>query len=314
MGTSKKNCLVICGPNASGKTSLGVALALEFMGEILSADSRQIYRGMDIGTGKDLHEYSTPHGSVPYHLIDICEPEEIYTLYHYQRDFYSAFRDVLSRSRLPVVVGGTGLYIEAVLKHYRIPNVPEDRVLRQTLMRESAGELCLRLKALDPALYRDTDTSSKKRVVRSLEIALYGRDHRIRWSDEDPPRIDPLVLGISWGRDALQRRIDRRLEERLAHGMIEEVGGILRGGIPRERFDLFGMEYRHIAAYLDGTVEYREMVKNLRREIYQLAKRQRTWFRGMERRGMTVHWIDRAELKRARDIVLDAGFIPGQRE
>ena len=174
MASSDKNCLVICGPNASGKTSLGVALALELKGEILSADSRQIYRGMDIGTGKDLNEYATPFGSVPYHLIDICDPSEIYTLYHYQRDFYAAFRNVRDRARLPIVVGGTGLYIEAVLKHYQIPNVPEYPSLREMLMRESTEDLLFRLKTIDPALFKTTDTNSKKRVVRSLEVALYA--------------------------------------------------------------------------------------------------------------------------------------------
>jgi tRNA dimethylallyltransferase len=310
MTSSDSNCLVICGPNASGKTSLGVALALELRGEILSADSRQIYCGMDIGTGKDLHEYSRPDGSVPYHLIDICKPSELYTLHHYQRDFYAAFRDVCSRSRLPIVVGGTGLYIEAVLKHYRIPNVPEDPSLRKTLMLENTEELLLQLKTIDPALYKTTDTSSKKRVVRSLEVALYSRDHKLSWSDENPPTIKPLVLTIQWPREELHKRIDRRLEERLAHGMIEEVQKILQSGIPRERFNLFGMEYKHIASHLDGTVSYEEMVKNLRRAIYQLGKQQETWFRGMERRGICTHRVDRADCEQAREIVRRAGLFP----
>ena len=309
MTGSDKNCLVICGPTASGKTSLGVALALEFNGEILSADSRQIYRGMDIGTGKDLHEYITPLGSVPYHLIDIRYPAELYTLHHYQTDFYAAFRDVRGRARLPVVVGGTGLYIEAVLKHYRIPNVPEDPEVRERLMGESIEDLLRQLEVLSPELHRNTDTSSKKRVVRSLEIALYGRDHRILWSDENPPRIDPLVLAVRWPRHELHARINRRLEQRLNHGMIEEVERILRSGIPRDRFDLFGMEYKHIAAYIDGTVSFKAMVQNLRHAIHQLAKRQETWFRGMERRGIAIHWIDRADRKPASDIVRQSGLV-----
>ncbi len=308
MTDSNANSLVICGPTASGKTSLGVALALEFRGEILSADSRQVYRGMDIGTGKDLHAYATTCKEVPYHLIDVRDPGDLYTLHQYQRDFYACFRDVRRRGRLPVVVGGTGLYIEAVLRRYRIPNVPEDRELRRSLMRESAEGLLLHLKTLDPALYRTTDTGSKKRVVRSLEIALYGRDHTITWSDENPPRIDPLVLGIRWPRGELHERIDRRLRQRLDQGMIGEVERILRGGVPRERFDLFGMEYRHVASYLDGAVSFQEMVCNLRRAIYQLAKRQETWFRGMQRRGIPIHWVDRADMDAARLIVRSAGF------
>ena len=308
MNGSYKNCIFICGPTASGKTSLGVALALEFDGEILSADSRQIYRGMDIGTGKDLHEYTTPHGSIPYHLIDIRRPEEVYTLHHYQTDFYAAFRDIRGRSRLPIAVGGTGLYIEAVLKQYRIPNVPENPEIRERLMGGSLEDLLLQLEAISPELHRSTDRSSKKRVVRSLEIALYGRENEIVWSDEHPPRIDPLVLAVKWPRRELHARIDRRLKERLNQGMVQEVERILRSGIPRNRFDLFGMEYKHIAAYLDGTVSYKTMVHNLRYAIHQLAKRQETWFRGMERRGIAVHWIDRADRIRAADIVRRSGF------
>jgi tRNA dimethylallyltransferase len=311
MPGSEKNCLVICGPTASGKTSLGVELALEFSGEILSADSRQIYRGMDIGTGKDLHEYTTPRGAIPYHLIDIREPAEMYSLYHYQRDFYAAFHDVHGRSRLPVVVGGAGLYVEAVLKHYRIPNVPENPDIRKKLMRDSVEELLLRLRTLDPDLYRATDVNSKKRVIRSLEIALYGREHEIQWSGENPPHIEPLVLMVSWPRHELHARINRRLEERLAHGMIEEVEKILKSGIPRNRFDLFGMEYKHVASYLEGTVSCKDMVKNLRHAIHQLAKRQETWFRGMERRGIASHRIDRADPARAKEIVRRSGLLSG---
>ncbi len=307
MVSSPRNCLVVCGPTASGKTALGVALAQEFGGEILSADSRQVYRGMDIGTGKDLHEYTTPRGSVSYHLIDICAPEEIYTLHHYQRDFYAAFRDIRARARLPVVVGGTGLYIEAVLRHYRIPNVPEDPELREELMRADIGELLLRLRELDPGLYRNTDRSSKKRVVRALEIALYARNHKIERGEENPPPIEPLVLAVRWPRQELRARIDRRLAERLAGGMIEEVERILRSGIRRDRFDLFGMEYRHVAAYLDGTVSRQEMERNLRHAIHRLAKRQETWFRGMERRGIPLYWIDRADPDRAAHLVRKAG-------
>jgi tRNA dimethylallyltransferase len=308
MASPAGNCVVVCGPTASGKTALGVALALEFGGEILSADSRQVYRGMDIGTGKDLDEYDTPRGAVPYHLIDIRAPGEIYTLHHYQRDFYAAFRDIRARARLPVVVGGTGLYLEAVLRHYRIPNVPEDPELREGLMRADFGELLRRLRELDPGLYRSTDRSSKKRVVRALEIALYARGHEIEWSEENPPPIKPLVLAVRWPRHELRTRIDRRLEERLARGMIEEVERILQSGIRRDRFDLFGMEYRHVAAYLDGTVSRQEMVQNLRRAIHQLAKRQETWFRGMERRGIRLHWIDRADPGQAADIVRKGGI------
>jgi tRNA dimethylallyltransferase len=201
------------------------------------------------------------------------------------------------------VVGGTGLYIEAVLKNYRFPNVPENKALRKELMQKNADDLLLQLNRLDPTLYKRTDKSSKKRVVRSIEIALYARDHEIKWSDENPPEIHPLVLAVQWPRQELHMRIDRRLEERLANGMVQEVETILRSGIPRDRFDLFGMEYKHIADYLDGTVSYGDMIRNLRRAIYQLAKRQETWFRGMQRRGLEINWIDRADPIRAQEIV-----------
>ncbi|MBD3344195.1 MAG: tRNA (adenosine(37)-N6)-dimethylallyltransferase MiaA [Chitinivibrionales bacterium] len=303
------NLLVICGPNASGKTHLGVILAQKTGGEIISADSRQVYRGMDIGTGKEISEYTTPQGAVPFHLIDIVEPDEIYTIYHYQKDFYRVFREIQARKKLPLLVGGTGLYIEAVLKYYRIPNVPENELLRKELMKKDTRSLLEQLYTFDSAQVEKTDTSSKKRIVRAIEIAMYAQDHEIEWGCSNPPEIVPLVLGIQWDRQKLRQRIDKRLNDRLKEGMIDEVGGLMKKGISSHRFSLFGMEYKFIAQYLTGKLSYDDMVKGLRNAICQLAKRQETWFRGMERRGVPVHWIHEADPGEAFKIIEKHTFI-----
>ncbi|MBD3392394.1 MAG: tRNA (adenosine(37)-N6)-dimethylallyltransferase MiaA [Chitinivibrionales bacterium] len=308
MNRPGKNILVVCGPNASGKTRLGVSLARPLNGEILSADSRQVYRGMDIGTGKDIEEYETADGSVPYHLIDIADPSEIYTVCDYQRDCYAAIESARSRGRLPIMVGGTGLYIEAVLKHYRIPAVPEDPALRKTLMRHSKEELASRLHALDRDLFERTDRQSKKRIIRALEIGLQGAGRKKK-TDIAPPQLHPLVLAVRWPRKELVERIDARVERRLAHGMVEEIRQLLKAGIDPDRFALFGMEYRHVARFIEGAVEYDKMVAGLKTDIHRLAKRQMTWFRGMERRGIPVHWVDRADYASAMAIAGSEGML-----
>lgn len=307
------NCVVICGPTACGKTRLGVRVAACFGGEILSADSRQVYRGMDIGTGKDLAEYDNDGSPVPRHLIDIADPGEIYSLWDYQRDFYQVFTSLLAAGKLPVVVGGTGLYIEAVLKNYRIPDVPEDAGLRRELMEQAIGQLLARLEALDPLLLEQTDVSSKKRVVRSLEVALHARDHEVRWGLPDPPQVIPLILAIRIPRPALKERIRRRLESRLEEGMIDEVQRLVAAGLSRERLDLFGMEYAHIGRYLAGEIPRDTMVEELYLAICRLAKRQATWFRGMERRGLPVTWLEGADFEQAREVIgrqLELGLGP----
>ncbi len=300
------NLLVVCGPTASGKTSLGVSLAQAYRGEIVSADSRQVYRGMDIGTGKDLREYRTPGGEVRYHLIDIADPAEIYTVHQYQRDFFQAFRDIQSRGALPILVGGTGFYIEAVLHNYAIPNVPENPALRRELMNQPVESLIDELSARSPDLLEKTDRSSKKRIVRAVEIARYASEHAPEWGVANAPRLNPLVLCVHWPRDELHQRIRHRLEQRLEQGMIEEVERLLASGVSPERFDLFGMEYKHIARFLRREVDYKTMVEELARDIRRLAKRQRTWFRGMERRGIAVHWVERANCETAMAIVTSA--------
>jgi tRNA dimethylallyltransferase len=294
-----KNLIVVCGPTASGKTTLGVQIALHMNGEIISADSRQVYRQMDIGTGKDLKEYQTPKGPVPYHLIDVADPSEIYTLFHYQNDFFKSFDQIVSRNHLPVVVGGTGLYIEAVLKNYKIPAIPENVSLRAELMKQQKGSLEKRLLQINKSLYEKTDRSSKKRIVRALEVAMSGQSI----TSEHHQNLNPLVLCTRWERTKLRQRIDARLEARLKEGMIDEVRKLLHSGIPKERFALFGMEYKHIALFIDGKVDYETMVSRLRQNIHQLAKRQETWFRGMERRGIEVNWVEEARLEIALKII-----------
>lgn len=303
MSDSFKNLLVICGPTASGKTRLAVSCAVQLRGEIVSADSRQIYRGMDIGTGKDLSEYNTPSGNVPFHLIDIADTPEVYTLYHYQQDCYSALIDIRQRKKLPILAGGTGLYVEAVLKYYRIPNVPEDPALRQSLMKKSRNKLMEELKKKDARLYTTTDKSSRKRIVRALEIAEYAQKHEIQWGIDHPPQIRPVIIGVTWPREIVIKRIDQRLGERLENGMVDEVKRLLASGIPVERFDFFGMEYKHIARYLNNKVSYNTMVKELAQDIHHLAKRQMTYFRGMARRGLSIHWIDGADISTALQII-----------
>ncbi len=279
----KYNSIVIAGPTASGKTSLAVEVAYLCNGEILSADSRQVYRGMDIGTGKDLDEYEINGSSIPYHLIDIADPSEKYTLYHYQHDFYKAFDSVIESGHVPVVCGGTGLYIESVLKDYSISSVPEDEEFRNVMMKKSREELLQELKHY-PDVYRRTDTSSKKRIVRALEIARDAdSDKSTVYQKKYIPR--PLVCVLMLDPEILKKRISHRLHHRLKNGMVDEVAGLLGSGTSVDRMMMFGMEYRLITQYIIGDMNYSDMVCKLETEIFRLAKRQRTWFRGMVRRG-----------------------------
>ena len=286
------NCLVVCGPTACGKTSLGVALTDRLNGVVLSADSRQIYRGMDIGTGKDLCEYVRQGREIPYRLIDIAEPGEIYTLYRYLNDFNIAFNETIAEGKLPVVVGGTGLYVEAAVKQYEVPHSPEDAALREELMLEERDVLEKKLESLSPELFARTDLTSKKRIVRSIEIALNKNtqpDLPERLALCEPVR--PLVIGLAPERQTVLERIDRRLDERLASGMIEEIARLCES-VPRERMLMFGMEYKYIALYCYGELTYDAMAEQLRASIHRLSKRQMTWFRGMERRGIPVRWYE----------------------
>jgi tRNA dimethylallyltransferase len=280
------NLLVIAGPTASGKTRLGVQLATALDGEILSADSRQVFRGMDIGTGKDLHEY----GDIPYHLIDIVEAGSEFNVFEFQRRFIKSFEEVQKRKRLPILVGGTGLYLDSVLMGYRLEEVPENPALRSELEACSLAELELRLRMVVPRLHNTTDICDRARLVRALEIAV----HESVIPRQPWPRISPVVFGIRWERKELRERITRRLKERLQNGMIEEVARLHRSGVPFETLEFYGLEYRFIARFLKGELNRNDMFQKLNSAIHDFAKRQETWFRRMERNGTRFFWLQGA--------------------
>ena len=280
------NLLVILGPTATGKTRVGVEVARALNGEIISADSRQVYRGMDIGTGKDLEEY----GSVPYHLIDIVDPGYEFNVFEFQRRFVEAFNGIQARGRLPVVVGGTGMYLDAVLRGYRLLEVPENSGLRWELAAFSLENLAARLKGSNPKLHNTTDLLDRERLMRAIEIAESGRER------EQPPsllpKIEPVVFGIRLEREILRQRITKRLRERLNRGMIEEVKELVKKGAPFETLEFYGLEYRFVAKFLKGELNRNDMSQKLNSAIFQFAKRQETWFRRMERQGVLIHWVD----------------------
>lgn len=289
--------LAIVGPTATGKTALAVDVAHALGTEILSADSRQVYRGLDLGTGKDLEEYRRHSPAVPYHLIDIADPREVYSLFHYQRDCYAVMDSLaqnLAASPVPLVLaGGTGLYMEAVLRKYRIANVPENAALRAALSTRDHGDLAGELAHRDPELAGRTDLTSKKRVVRALEIVAAARNHSSPLEYSRIPTWDFTftLFCTTWERKDLRDRIDARLNLRLQAGLVTEVEGLLAAGVSPERLKLLGMEYREITAYLLGEKAYPAMIESLRHEIHLLAKRQETYFRGMRNRGLNVHWL-----------------------
>jgi tRNA dimethylallyltransferase len=275
--------LVILGPTASGKTRLAVELARRLSAEIISADSRQVYRGMDIGTGKDLAEY----GTTPYHLIDIAEPGSEFNVFEFQRRFLQAFADIRSRSILPVLVGGTGMYLDAVLKGYRLVHVPENAALRRELAPLSGEALAARLKNSHTRLHNTTDLLDRDRLTRAIEIAEYEQSHQA----EPLPEISPLTFGIRWERSVLRRRITERLRARLEQGLIEEVERLHQAGIPYETLEFYGLEYRFVAQHLKGELSSNDMFQKLNSAIHDFAKRQDTWFRRMERHGTLIHWL-----------------------
>lgn len=282
--------IAIVGPTASGKTTLAVAVAQRLDTEIISADSRQIYRGMDIGTGKDLDEYRVGETTIPYHLIDICPAGYRYNLYEYVRDFKAVYADMLSRGKQPLLCGGTGLYVETVLKGYALPPVPENPELRAALQDKSLDELTAMLQQYK-TLHNTTDTDTCKRAIRAIEIAEYYSRQPAEVL-QPRPMSNALVVGIEIERDLRRARISHRLRQRLQEGMIEEVKSLLESGIPPESLIYYGLEYKFVTEYLIGETSYNEMVERLEIAIHQFAKRQMTWFRGMERRGIPIHWID----------------------
>lgn len=280
--------LVITGPTASGKTARAVDVAKAFDAEIISADSRQVYRGMDLGTGKDLDEY----GSVPYHLIDIAPAGYRYNLYEYLRDCRKAVDDIRSRGRLPLLCGGTGLYVESVCKDVRLPEVPENTLLRRQLEGKSLDELTAILASMQH-LHNTTDVDSARRAIRAIEIATYCREHpEAALGMSGRPSDDALIIVVDIPRDARRRRISDRLQARLDAGMVDEVRRLIDGGVAPDDLIYYGLEYKFITRHVIGELSYDEMVSGLEIAIHQFAKRQMTWFRGMERRGHHIHWLN----------------------
>ncbi len=292
--------ITILGPTASGKTPLAAALALQVGGEIISADSRQVYRRMDIGTGKDLGDYA----GVPYHLIDICEPGTKYNLFQYQQDFFDAYNSITGRGAVPILCGGTGLYIEAVLKGYKLSPVPQNPELRQRLEGSSLDELTqmlVELKARSGSvMHNTTDVDSCQRAIRAIEIETYNLEHPT--PRRELPPVDSLIIGVNIDRELRREKITRRLKARLEEKqqvgasagmtMVDEVRGLLDEGIAVDDLIYYGLEYKFVTEYITGKTTYDEMFQRLEIAIHQFAKRQMTWFRGMERRGFTIHWIE----------------------
>lgn len=321
MSTSKsKKVIVILGPTASGKTGLAVKLAAEFNGEIVSADSRQVYRGMDIGTGKDLAEYSAKLKvksqnntksnkdvyaeaeklkvvDIPHHLIDVVDPNEQYDLANYQLHAEAAIEDIISRGKLPILVGGSGLYLQAVVDGYQLSSTEANEKLREELEGVSAVELFTRLKKINSALADKLNASDKhnpRRLVRYLEVAAAGKTER----DERPSqgKFECLLIGLEWPKEVLDERIERRLKERLEkEGMVEEVRQLHEGGVSWQRLESFGLEYRYVSRYLKRELNYEEMFKRLFIAIKQFSKKQLTWFRRWERQGKVIHWLNGRE-------------------
>ena len=285
--------LAVVGPTACGKTSLAVDVALAVDGaEIISADSRQVYRGMDIGTGKDIAEYTRDGVTVPTHLLDIVDAGEKYNLFEFQRDFLTSYEDIRSRGAFPVMCGGSGLYVESVLRGYRLLPVPENPELRARLEEKSLEELTVILAGYK-SLHNNTDTDSKKRAIRAIEIEEYYLTCPVE--ERSFPQVNALVVGVSVDREVRRERISRRLRERLKEGMVDEVRSLLDSGITPDQLIYYGLEYKYLTLYLTGAMKYDEMVHGLEIAIHQFAKRQMTWFRGMEKRGVDIKWIDASQ-------------------
>ena len=286
---NKYELITILGPTASGKTALAASLAARLDTEIISADSRQLYRGMDIGTGKDLADYVVDGKSIPYHLIDICDPGYKYNVFEYQHDFFQVFISLRDRGLVPILCGGTGLYIEAVLKGYKLLDVPPNPALRERLREKSLPELEILL-ASYKVLHNKTDVDSVQRAIRAIEIEEFYRTQAPDVREYAP--LNSLLVGVAIDRELRREKISKRLRARLDEGMVDEVRRILSNGVAPEDLIYYGLEYKFLTLYIIGKLTYEEMVSQLEIAIHQFAKRQMTWFRGMERRGCTIHWLD----------------------
>lgn len=295
--------ITILGPTASGKTPLAAALASRLDSEIISADSRQVYRGMDLGTGKDLADYTVAGKTIPYHLIDIVDPGYKYNVFEYQRDFLQAYQSVRERGKLPILCGGTGLYLEAVLKGYRLIPVPENPELRNRLSDKSLDELT-RILSSYKKLHNSTDVDTVKRAIRAIEIEEYYLTQDVE--ERSFPTINSLIIGVDIDRELRREKITRRLKQRLDEGMVDEVRQLIAGGVSPDDLIYYGLEYKYLTLYAIGELTFEEMFHQLEIAIHQFAKRQMTWFRGMERRGFTIHWIDASlPMEQKVDLILD---------
>ncbi len=311
MHTMKQKMITIIGPTASGKTTLAAHLAASFLAEgqpaeIISGDSRQVYRGMDIGTGKDLCDYNvelpstdTQHPTptilkIPYHLIDICDPGEKYNIFEFQQDFLKAYEDITSRGALPILCGGSGLYVESVIREYHLSPVPKNEELREELSHKSMEELTEILMDLkeknNSDMHNKTDVDSPQRAIRAIEIEAYNLEHKTE--DRYFPPIETTIIGVDIPRDERRRKISTRLKNRVDEGMVDEIKRILASGVNAEDLIYYGLEYKYVTEYVIGKRSYEDMLKELEIAIHQFAKRQMTWFRGMERRGCKINWID----------------------
>ncbi|MEZ5105097.1 MAG: tRNA (adenosine(37)-N6)-dimethylallyltransferase MiaA [Draconibacterium sp.] len=286
----KHNLITILGPTATGKTGVAAHLSAKINGEVISADSRQIYRGMDLGTGKDYEDYFVDGVEIPAHLIDIEDAGVHYNVYRFQTDFIKVFDEIRSRNKFPVLCGGSGLYIEAVLKNYRLIEVPPNKELRKELEGKSLEELTEILKLIKPDLHNVTDVETDRRAVRAIEIEKYYAEHPKM--DSYFPKINSLNIGIKVSREIRRERITARLKQRLENGMLDEVQRLLDSGLTPEQLIYYGLEYKYLTLHLTGELSYEEMFAQLEIAIHQFAKRQMTWFRGMEKRGTKIHWID----------------------
>ena len=288
-GMKTYQLVTVLGPTASGKTAFAAALAERLNTEIISADSRQVYRRMDIGTGKDVADYRVNGKTIPYHLIDICEPGVRYNVFRYQHDFFRIYAQIRAKNKLPVLCGGSGLYLEAVLKGYRLPDVPQNQALRAALKNESLPELEKRLATYGP-LHNQTDVDTPQRAVRAIEIAEYCKRHAPAQNEYEP--LHSLIVGLDIDREFRREKISQRLRKRLDEGMIDEVRRLLDEGISPDDLIYYGLEYKYVTQHVIGQLTLDAMRVQLETAIHQFAKRQMTWFRGMERRGFAIHWID----------------------
>ena len=289
MKKNRFDLITILGHTAAGKTAFAANLAHRLGGEIISADSRQVYRGMDIGTGKDYNDYMVEDTRIPFHLIDLVEAGYEYNVYLFKHDFAGAFTDISDRNLIPILCGGTGLYIDSVLRNYKMINVPVNEVLRSELEPKSYEELKGILRLYGP-LHNVTDTVNRKRMIRAIEIGMYQATHID--SNEEERELNPIVLGIRFERTVRRKRITDRLVDRLENGMVEEVESLMKAGVSAEKMEYYGLEYRWVSKYILKEITYDEMLSKLNTAIHQFAKRQMTYFRGMERKGTSIHWIE----------------------